>query len=76
MWSPEGNQEWTYDENLAKICFKNSAHCQAQWLTPIILVTQEAEIGRIAFRSQPGQTIHETLSQKKTKVADPEFKPH
>jgi hypothetical protein len=34
-------------------------------LTPIILATQEAEIGRIAVRSQPGQIVCENLSQKK-----------
>jgi hypothetical protein len=32
------------------------------WLTP----TQEAEIRRIVVRSQHGQIVHETLSQKKT----------
>jgi hypothetical protein len=31
---------------------------------PIILATQEAEIRKIEFRSQPGQIVHETLSQK------------
>jgi hypothetical protein len=31
---------------------------------PVILVTQEAEIRRIAVQSQPGQTVCETLSQK------------
>jgi hypothetical protein len=35
-----------------------------QWLTSIILATQEAEIRRIAVQSQPGQIVHETLSQK------------
>jgi hypothetical protein len=34
------------------------------WLTPVILATQEAEIRRIEIRSQPGQIVHETLSQK------------
>jgi hypothetical protein len=33
-----------------------------QWLTPVILATQKAEIRRIAVRSQPGQIVHETLS--------------
>jgi hypothetical protein len=33
---------------------------------PIILATQEAEIRRIAVQSQPGEIVHETLSQKKT----------
>jgi hypothetical protein len=31
---------------------------------PVILATQEAEIRRIAFQSQSGQIVHETLSQK------------
>jgi hypothetical protein len=31
---------------------------------PVILATQEAEIRRIAVRSQPRQIVHETLSQK------------
>jgi hypothetical protein len=31
---------------------------------PVILATQEAEIGRIVVRSQPWQKVHETLSQK------------
>jgi hypothetical protein len=34
------------------------------WLTPVILATQEAEIRRITVRSQPGQIVQETLSQK------------
>jgi hypothetical protein len=37
---------------------------QHWWLTPVILATQEAEIRRIAVRSQPGQIVRETLSQK------------
>jgi hypothetical protein len=40
-----------------------------QWLTPIILATQEAEIRMIILRSQPGQTVHETLSLKKKSFA-------
>jgi hypothetical protein len=34
------------------------------WLTPVILATQEAEIRRIAIRSQLGQTVCEILSRK------------
>jgi hypothetical protein len=34
------------------------------WLTAIILATQEAETRRIVVRSQPGQTVQETLSRK------------
>jgi hypothetical protein len=35
-----------------------------QWLTPVILTTQEAEIRGITVWSQPRQKIQETLSQK------------
>jgi hypothetical protein len=49
---------------------------------PVILAIQEAEIRRIIVRSQPGQIVCETLSQKKKKNVDgvaqgigPEFKP-
>jgi hypothetical protein len=34
------------------------------WLTPVILATHEAEIRRIMVGSQPGQTVHKTLSRK------------
>jgi hypothetical protein len=34
------------------------------WFMPVILATQEAEIRRIAVRSQPRQTVHKTLSRK------------
>jgi hypothetical protein len=36
------------------------------WLTPVILATHEADIRRITVQSQPGQTAHEILTQKKT----------
>jgi hypothetical protein len=57
---------------------------ECQWLTPIILATQEAEMRRIEARSQPGQIVLETLSwknpsQKRTdgvaQGVGPEFKP-
>jgi hypothetical protein len=35
-----------------------------QWLTRVILATQEAEIRRITVQSQTGQIICETTSQK------------
>jgi hypothetical protein len=53
-------------------------------LTPVIPATQEAEIRRIKFRSQPRQIVCKTLSGKKINTkkscgvaqdAGPEFKP-
>jgi hypothetical protein len=38
-----------------------------QWLTPVILAAQEAEIRRIMVGSQSKQIIPETLSQKNKK---------
>jgi hypothetical protein len=35
-----------------------------QWLSLVILATQEAEIRRITVQSQAGQIVHETLSLK------------
>jgi hypothetical protein len=35
-----------------------------QYLTPVILATQEAEIRKIEVQSQPRKIVHETLSQK------------
>jgi hypothetical protein len=39
---------------------KASGH---QWLMPVILAIQEAEIRRIAIQSQLGQIVQKTLSQ-------------
>jgi hypothetical protein len=36
-----------------------------QWLTPVIVATQESEISSIAVQSQSRQIVQETLSQKK-----------
>jgi hypothetical protein len=44
---------------------KTTRASQHQWLTPIILTTQEAETRRISVQSQPRQRVHETLYQKK-----------
>jgi hypothetical protein len=34
------------------------------WLTPVILVAQEAKIRRIVVLSQPGQRVQETYLKK------------
>jgi hypothetical protein len=41
---------------------KKHLRARSQWLTPVILATQEAEIRRIAVQSQPGQIVHKTPS--------------
>jgi hypothetical protein len=47
-----------------KKLIKIQCYAGHQWLTPIILATQETEIRSIAVGSQPGQIVCETLSQK------------
>jgi hypothetical protein len=42
---------------------KNLQPAGHQWFMPVILATQEAEIG-IVVQSQSGHTIQKTLSQK------------
>jgi hypothetical protein len=37
-----------------------------QWLTPVILATEEAEIRRIAVRSQPRQVVPQDPNLKKS----------
>jgi hypothetical protein len=41
---------WMYLENTVLILKSQARH---QWLTPIILATQEAEIRRLAVQNQP-----------------------
>jgi hypothetical protein len=44
---------------------KKEAMCaRSQWLTAIILATQEAEFRRIAVQSQPGQIFSQDLISK------------
>jgi hypothetical protein len=49
-------------EMLLLLVNKNEYQARHQWLTPVILATQEAEIRRITVGSQPGQIVQETLS--------------
>jgi hypothetical protein len=39
---------------------KRKARCQ--WLTPVILATQEVKIRKIAVQGQPRETVPKTLS--------------
>jgi hypothetical protein len=43
---------------------KSSILAGCQWLTPVILDTQEEEIRRIVVQSHPRQIVTKTLSQK------------
>jgi hypothetical protein len=47
---------------IKEIQIKNTLGAGCQWLRPVILATQEAEIRRIAVQSQPGQIVFKTLS--------------
>jgi hypothetical protein len=51
---------------LEKLQYYTQEAARCWWFTPVILATQEAEIRRIMVQSQPGQTVHKTLSQKKS----------
>jgi hypothetical protein len=51
-----GSQKRTFCKRIKK---KPARH---QWLTPIILAAQEAEIRRMEVQSQPGQIVQEPLS--------------
>jgi hypothetical protein len=63
---------------------EKNTEARHQWLTPIILATQEAEVRRISVQSQLRQIVHKTLSQKThhknraggmAQDVSPEFKP-
>jgi hypothetical protein len=51
----------------AGLILEKSRH---QWLTPVILATQDAEIRRVMVRNQPGQIVHGVA-----KGVGPVFKP-
>jgi hypothetical protein len=46
------------------VIYKEMILAGYQWLTTVILATQEAEIRRKAVLGQPEQIVHKTLSQK------------
>jgi hypothetical protein len=45
-----------------KLVCKKSFSARHQWLTPVILATEESEIRRIKDQSQPRQIVHKSLS--------------
>jgi hypothetical protein len=64
--------------------YRNLSVVRHQWLTPVILATQEAEIRRTAAQNQHGQIVCGTLSRKNpsqkraggvAQGVSPEFKP-
>jgi hypothetical protein len=45
-------------------CLLKSDQVRCWWLTPVILATWEAEIGRISVQGQSRQIVQETPSSK------------
>jgi hypothetical protein len=48
-----------------QISFVKNQMSQHQWITAVILSTQETETKRIAVQSQSRKIVHETLSPQK-----------
>jgi hypothetical protein len=46
------------------MCIQGAAPAGSQWLTPIILATQKAEIRRITVQSPSGQLVLKNPSRK------------
>jgi hypothetical protein len=66
MQNPHPKYLWNHFEFWEQCCLNiNRAGCQ--WLMPVILATQEAEISRTVGRSQPTQIVQKTLSHTHTK---------
>jgi hypothetical protein len=57
-----GLSHHTQPQNTVFKCIESARH---QWLTPVILATQEAEIKRITVQSQPRQIVLQDPISKK-----------
>jgi hypothetical protein len=47
-----------------QLSIRNRAGARHQWLMPVILAVQEAEIRRIMAQSQPRQTVRDPILEK------------
>jgi hypothetical protein len=48
--------KWEHSKTPVQLVIKNRRkYARCQWLTPVILASQEAEIRRIKVQSQPGK---------------------
>jgi hypothetical protein len=61
-WQMTSKGESAFSLTSGKALYLRPYEARLWWLTPVILATQEADIGRLRFKANPGQIVHETLS--------------